>query len=659
MSAGPLADLAVTIAAPGRVRWTRELWRSKGALIGALFLLLVALAALFAPQLAPHPLGEIDLLDRLAKPAWGNGWSHPLGTDALGQDELTLLLHGARVSVSTGLIVVLIAGSVGTTLGLIAGYLGGWRGTLIMRLVDASIAFPGLLLALIVFTMVGAGQRTLVIFLSALSWMVFTRVTHDVVLGLKHRPFVRAAETVGCSPTRIVWRHLLPNLASPLLTVATLEFAAVVLAEASLSYLGFGIQPPDSSWGLMVADGQQYLSTAWWLVAIPGFAIALTVLSLNLLASWLRVAADPRQREKRLGDVRRAGHALETGPDPAPPATVSVVPVADPAQSLLHVSGLQVAFGTADGRQASAVRGVSFRLERGRTLALVGESGSGKTVTALALIGLVPKPGRVTTGEIRWQVPAPPAAAPRRLVGDRVTMVFQDPLASLNPLVPVGRQIGEVLRKHRGLSAAAARVKTIELLDLVGIPSAERRARQFPYELSGGMAQRIGIAMALAPEPDLIIADEPTTALDVTIQAQILELLQGLQRQFGMAILLIAHDLGMVAGMADRVAVMYAGRIVEEGPVAAIFARPQHPYTSALIACTPRLDRPRRGHMTSVGGSAPAATATLDGCSFAPRCIRATDRCRLELPPRDELGATHSYVCWHPLGSEQGAARGA
>jgi peptide/nickel transport system permease protein len=280
------AEASTVSVGPIRPDLVRQIWRAKAAALAALILLAIVAVAIFAPAIAPTKLGTIDLAHRLQKPLlFGGDWKHPLGTDALGQDELTLLVYGARVSVSTGLIVILLAGSFGTLLGLIAGYFRGWRETVAMRLVEVSIAFPGPLLALAVLTMVGAGQRTLIIILSALSWMIFARVTHDIVLGLRETPFVKAAETVGVSRMRLVFRHLLPNLASALLTVATLEFAAVVLAEASLSYLGFGIQPPSSSWGLMVANGQQYLSAAWWLVAIPGFAIALTVLTLNLLAN--------------------------------------------------------------------------------------------------------------------------------------------------------------------------------------------------------------------------------------------------------------------------------------------------------------------------------------------------------------------------------------
>jgi peptide/nickel transport system permease protein len=636
----------------------RELLRSPSALFGSAVLIVVCLVAIFAPLIAPTDPGQIDLFHRLAKPIWlGGSWSRPFGTDALGRNELTLLVYGARVSMSTALIVIALAGTFGTGLGLIAGYFGGWRETIIMRLVDTSIAFPGLLLALIVLVMVGPGQGTLILTLSAISWMIFARVTYGIVISLRQTTFVRAAKTVGCSRTRILIRHLLPNLASALLTVATLEFAAVILAEASLSYLGFGIQPPGTSWGLMVSDGQQYLSDAWWLVATPGMAIALTVLSLNLVAGWLRITADPRQREKQVGELRRERRRAQAVGSDRP--KVMVESASGDEGPLLEVEQLRVEFAGSSGAIAHAVRDVSLRVHRGETLAIVGESGSGKSVTGLSLLGLIQPPGTVTEGTIRWRLPRRlgQPSEQRRIAGDVATMIFQDPVASLNPLVPVGRQITEVL-KQRGVSNAAARARAIELLELVGIPSPARRLRQHPYELSGGMAQRVMIAIALASEPELIIADEPTTALDVTIQAQVLDLLRDVQRQFGMALILVAHDLGVVAGMCDRVAVMYAGRIVEEGPAAEVFSQPRHPYTAALIGCTPRLDRPKTARMFSIAGSAPPATATARGCAFAPRCPRAVARCDAEIPALASNGQVR-FACWNPIAPPLGQAQGA
>lgn len=262
---------------------------------------LIVLIAIFGPLVISASPSEPNLIDRLIPPAWqdGGSWAHPLGTDALGRDMLSRLVYSARASLAIGAAVVAIAGTVGILAGLVAGYHGKWIGSAIMRIVDTQVAFPGLLLALLILNVLGASLHMVIIVLSINGWMVYARMTRGVVLGLKEAPFVQAAETIGCPPRRVVFRYLLPNLSSPLLTLATLEFARIVLAEASLSYLGLGIQPPGASWGLMVAEGQDYLTVAWWTITFPGLAIALTVLTLNLMASWLRVVTDPQQREKR------------------------------------------------------------------------------------------------------------------------------------------------------------------------------------------------------------------------------------------------------------------------------------------------------------------------------------------------------------------------
>lgn len=279
----------------------RELWSDKAGFFGALYLLVLVLAAIFAPLIAPHDPADQSLSDRLLPPFWESdgSWSHPLGTDNLGRDVLSRLIYGARVSLLVGVAVVALAGAVGVLLGVIAGYRGGRINAFIMRTVDTQMAFPGLLLALIILTVVGPSVTTVIIVLALNNWMIYTRVTQGIVLSVKENAYVEAAEIVGCRSRRVIFRHILPNLAAPLLTLATLEFAAIILSEAALSFLGVGIQPPQTSWGLDVAIGKEYIFNSWWLVTFPGIAIALTVLSVNLVASWLRVTFDPTEREKR------------------------------------------------------------------------------------------------------------------------------------------------------------------------------------------------------------------------------------------------------------------------------------------------------------------------------------------------------------------------
>jgi oligopeptide/dipeptide ABC transporter ATP-binding protein len=321
---------------------------------------------------------------------------------------------------------------------------------------------------------------------------------------------------------------------------------------------------------------------------------------------------------------------------------------------LLDVSDLRTSFAT-DGGLTPAVDGVSFQVEAGRTLGIVGESGCGKSVTGLSIMRLVQSPGRIVSGAIRFageDLLKKSEAEMRAIRGDRIAMIFQEPMTSLNPVFTIGFQIGEALSIHRDMSPRRIRDRAVDLLRLVGIPSPERRIDDYPHQLSGGMRQRVMIAMALCCDPQLLIADEPTTALDVTIQAQILELLKSLQQRFATAILLITHDLGVIAEAADEVAVMYLGRIVERAPVKSLFFSPRHPYTLGLMRSTPRLDRSDE-RLEEIRGSVPSVLEGLKGCRFQARCDRATERCRVEEPDYRPLAARsdHWVRCWHAEGS--------
>jgi peptide/nickel transport system ATP-binding protein len=314
----------------------------------------------------------------------------------------------------------------------------------------------------------------------------------------------------------------------------------------------------------------------------------------------------------------------------------------------LQVENLRVSFPTGDGGRVYPVDGVSFTLDRGRTLALVGESGCGKSLTSLALLRLIPSPGRIEDGStIRLgdtDVLSLRGEALRKIRGRRIGMVFQDPMTSLNPVFTVGDQIAEGVRAHFDVSRAEARRRALMLLQEVGIPDPAARLDAYPHQLSGGMRQRVMIAIALSAEPEILVADEPTTALDVTVQAQILEVLDRLRERHGMAVLLITHDLGIVAGRADRVAVMYAGQIVEEAPTERLFASPSHPYTQGLFASIPRITGPI-GRLSPIGGSVPAPGAWPGGCRFRPRCPKAFEKSET-MPPLLPVGLDHRMRCW-------------
>jgi peptide/nickel transport system ATP-binding protein len=315
-------------------------------------------------------------------------------------------------------------------------------------------------------------------------------------------------------------------------------------------------------------------------------------------------------------------------------------------EPVLSVRNLSVEFVTRH-RTLRAIDGVSFDIAKGEVLGVVGESGAGKSVTGLAVIGLIDPPGRIAGGEIYlsgMRIDNLPPEELRRIRGKRIGMIFQDPLTSLNPLYRIGDQLVETIRTHLSLSEQAARKRAIDLLAEVGIPAPEKRVDAYPHEFSGGMRQRVMIAMALITKPELLIADEPTTALDVTVQAQILELIKKMQHELGMAVIFITHDLGVISGLCDRVQVMYAGRIVETGDTRTIFYQPKHPYTRALQRSIPSL-QPKGSELYTIAGLPPDLSKPLPGCSFAPRCEFATDRCRIEVPALSTENSDHPHAC--------------
>jgi oligopeptide/dipeptide ABC transporter ATP-binding protein len=320
-------------------------------------------------------------------------------------------------------------------------------------------------------------------------------------------------------------------------------------------------------------------------------------------------------------------------------------------EPILRVQNLSTHFATRRG-VVQAVNHVSFELAAGETLGIVGESGSGKSVTALSILRAVPEPGRVVGGQVLFEgkdLLKLPEHEMRLIRGRRIAMVPQDPLTALNPVLRIGDQITEVLRIHLGLRGQQAEERAVDLLEMVGIPGAASRLRNYPHQLSGGMRQRVMIAIAIACDPAMLIADEPTTALDATIQAQILELIDELKSRLGMAVILITHNLGIVAGHCDRALVMYAGRIAETAAVRPLFAQPQHPYTLGLLACVPRLDRAlSKTTFPSIAGTPPDLISPPSGCPFHPRCPRATEQCSAEMPPLGELFPRHHAACWHP-----------
>jgi peptide/nickel transport system permease protein len=436
------------------------------------------------------------------------------------------------------------------------------------------------------------------------------------------------AKAVGAGDAHILRRHILPAVLPLMLANMVLVVSIAILEESSLAFLGLG-DPTLISWGQMMNfafDRGAVTAGAWWALLAPGFAIVWVVLGTTLLGTALEDAVNPRLKR----------HHLEApGADVAPHRTAVPPPALEQGAEapILRVRDLTIEFASESG-PLRAVDGVSFDLRRGETLGLVGESGCGKTTTVLGLLRLLPPGGRIVGGSVWFDgedLVGLDGRSLRSFRWTRLSLVFQGAMNALNPVRTVGDQISEAIRLHFPATAKAeAAVRTAELLERVGIP--RRRAREYPHTYSGGMRQRAMIALALACEPDVIVADEPTTALDVMIQAQILELLGGVARDFGMGIILVTHDLGVVAQTCDRVVVMYGGVVAEENDAATLFSRPQHPYTQQLLRSFPDVahpDRPLRG----IPGTPPRLDAMPIGCRFAPRCPHAFDRCRAERPP--------------------------
>jgi len=565
--------------ASGRITSWRLLLNNRLAAAGLVLIGLIALLILLVPIL-PLPDPDATAPAERLKPVLTAG--HLLGTDQLGRDILSRLLWGARLSVTVGFTATLIAALIGSVIGIVAGYVGGRTDNAIMRGIDMLMAFPYILLALAIVAALGPGLMNALYAIAIVNIPFFARNVRGVTLGYAHREFVDAARLSGKGHLSVMFTEVLPNVAPVIVITMSTTAGWMILETAGLSFLGLGAQPPQADLGSMLGEGRAQLFTAPHVSIVPGVMIFLIVISLNVLGDGIRDVLDPRLRS---GALARPGPVTEI-------ATDRSVPENSAQDAALSIEGLETGFRSGDDI-IPAVRGVSLHVKRGECLGLIGESGSGKSVTALSVMGLVASPpGIIQSGAIyvgNEDVLAMPQTRLISLRGSRVAYVFQDPLTTLHPMYPVGRQVEEAIAAHQSLGARERRERAIALLEKVGIPEARERAKHYPHQLSGGQRQRIGIAMALANDPDVIIADEPTTALDVTVQARILELLRDLQRERGMALLFITHDFGVVSDICDRVAVMKDGQIVETGETRAVLANPQHDYTKRLIACVPEL----------------------------------------------------------------------
>lgn len=616
--------------------------RNQLAAFGAGLLLLIILLVTLTPFLPLQDPAATDPVNRLLRPL---DTAHLLGTDHLGRDILSRLLWGTGVSLLVGLSATSVAALFGSTIGIVAGFFGGRVDTLLMRGIDMLMAFPYILLALAIVAVLGPGLLNALFAIAIVNIPFFARNLRGVTLGLAKREFIDAARLSGKSNLSILLTEVLPNVLPVIVITVSTTVGWMILETAGLSFLGLGAQPPDADLGSMLGEGRKLLITAPHVSVIPGVMIFLVVMSINLLGDGIRDLLDPRLKS---GALAR----------PAPITEVSraAVPSADAAVqegAVLDVQDLQTQFGSG-GNVYHAVDRVSFDIKPHECLGLVGESGSGKSVTALSLLGLVATPpGRIVGGQVLLNgrdLLGLDAASLRAIRGNDVAYIFQDPLTTLHPLFTIGDQIAEAIRSHRPVPYKEAWDAAVVLLDAVRIPNAAGRAGAYPHELSGGMRQRVSIAMSLANDPALLIADEPTTALDVTVQAQVLKLLDQLRADSGASLLFITHDFGVVSEVCHRIAVMYAGRIVEIGPTEQVLNAPAHPYTERLIACVPRLGEPGR-QLDAIPGLPPAANDLPPGCAFAERCAHAEETCRqgdITLDALHGRGSGHQVRCIKP-----------
>ncbi|WP_298887849.1 dipeptide/oligopeptide/nickel ABC transporter permease/ATP-binding protein [uncultured Serinicoccus sp.] len=566
--------------------------------------------------------------------------AHPFGTDKLGRDILARVLVAARLSI--GLAVA--ATAIGMVLGVLVGAVASMSGRRLRRflamMIGIAVAFPGLLLALFFAVIFGVGPRGAVLALGFAMAPGFARLTQTLAASVTSQDYVSAARALGVSRVRILVRHVLPNLAEPLIVNGTVAAGSALLAFAGLSYLGLGVQPPAYDWGRMLSEGLNSIYTNPSAALGPALAIVVSGLAFNFAGEFAAQTVGGRARVHRKVPAHvpaDAGPRLSTSSDDAP-------------GTVLSVRDLTVRIPTADGL-IRPVRGVDLDLAPGEAVGVLGESGSGKSLTALAISRLTHDPVRVDAQRLTFDgmdLRGRLGATERTRLGTSLSMVFQDPMSSLNPTMRAGDQLAEVATEHQGSSWRDARARAVERLRAVRMSAAERRSRQLPHELSGGMRQRVMIAMGLMGDPRLIIADEPTTALDVTVQQQVLEVIQSTRERTGAALLLISHDISVVSSICDRVLVMYAGRVVEDLPVADL-ERARHPYTRALVEAVPTMQTPRDERLSSIPGRPPDPAALPTGCPFAPRCPRADTTCTIEPPLVRYAAGSGAVACHHPV----------
>jgi peptide/nickel transport system permease protein len=614
--------------------------QSKAARAG--FILVSLVLILFVTSLfwTPYDPTFMNLERRFEAP----GRDHLMGTDQFGRDIFSRMMVGSQVSLSVAVSAVLGAIMIGTTVGVLTGFIGGKLDLFVTRIVDVLLAIPALIFALGIVAILGPSAKSVSVALAITYARQFARITRSAVVAIKNKSYIEASIGLGHRTRTIIYKDVMPSIFPVVIVQVTAAIAWGILDEASLGFLGLGVQPPDTSWGSLLIEGRQYAYQAWWIAVFGGLPVAISVFGINMLGDGLRDLVDPRSSRNYFPKLkeRKFRRAIESRQD-----------LTGEPEKLLEITGLTVDF-LSDSGKVRAINDVSFSIAKGEIVGVVGESASGKSTLAMSMLKLLPPNAEVLAGSIQFQgrdVLQISQAQMREIRGNSMTYVTQDALAAMNPMTRVEEQITEILRDHGNKDKKFQKARALELLKLVKLKDPERNLRNYPHELSGGMQQRVIIAQSLALEPKLLIADEPTTALDVSVQAGILELIKNIRRRYGTSIVFITHDLAIVAELCDRVAVMYAGSIVEVGTVHEIFANPRHPYTQALVRGLLPLRGKSKKRLSVLEGQPPRTGDWPSGCAFHPRCplyqkLDRPERCTTEIPKSVD-GIESNWVSCH------------
>lgn len=582
----------------------RRLIRKPVGLAALVFLGLVVLIAVIGPLIAPYDPNTASISLVLDPPSP----QHPLGNDSAGRDVLSRLLWATSVTLAAASVAIVTALAIGVIAGLIAGYFKGWFDSVASWVTSLIMALPAIIVLIAARAVLGPSVWWAMLIFGIILSTAYYRLVYAAVIGVRGELYVDAARVSGLSDVRIIARHILSVVRAPIVIQTAIVAGIAIGIQSGLEFLGLGDMSVPT-WGSMLNDGFVNIYRAPILMVWPSLAIALTCIALTLLANAMRDVLERtvtvRRRGRRVvttatGSIASVTTSIALGGSDAAPIDDSMelpviaetivhpdtVPAGDTVAPVLSIRDLRVAYQQAEGSDIEVVHGVSLDIRKGEIHGLIGESGSGKTQTAFAVLGLLPRGGQVSAGSIVYEGTQLADAGERAFAGirgKRIGYIPQEPMSNLDPSFTIGYQLVEPLRKNLGLSKKEATERSLELLARVGIPQPKRTFDAYPFEVSGGMAQRVLIAGAVSTDPDLIVADEPTTALDVTVQAEVLDLLRDLQRERQMAMLLVTHNFGVVADLCDRVTVMQQGRFVEQGPVRTILGSPAHPYSQSLL----------------------------------------------------------------------------